>query len=476
MTDVPEMVIKANGNVGVGTANPATNLHVQSEIGGTAYTGTALAVSNDRPGIMLTGTYPHLVIGSSVNNANHAGTLSFWHNNNGGGTTSMWNMGASDAGLSIGYGTNNGNPHVGLENYTTPTVMSFETNGNVGIGTIAPAARLHVSNGDASYALFGPNATWNSYLYVGAGGNTISANRAQVISTNGNLHLDAGVGQNIYIANYNGSNTFMQTGGGNLGVGTTSPSYKVHAAGDIYANGGWMRVSGNNGLHFESYGTGIHAVQADGGQYGSVSTYGNVGGWEGYSIAGRYVFMANGNQVGLYNDVDNRWQILINRGTNDQGFLFYNSNTGNQNMRIQHTNGTRYASYDGDSNWDFYSDRRLKEHIENEGNILGRLLKLDVVNYHFIDEDIEEKEIGFIAQEVEQYFPSLVSEATDDRYDFKVKALGYSSFGVLAIGGIKELKLETDENIAGLNQNIAEMKAEIEELKALVKNLLDNQK
>lgn len=34
------------------------------------------------------------------------------------------------------------------------------------------------------------------------------------------------------------------------------------AAGDIYANGGWMRVSGNQGLYFESYGGGWHMTDA----------------------------------------------------------------------------------------------------------------------------------------------------------------------------------------------------------------------
>jgi len=42
----------------------------------------------------------------------------------------------------------------------------------------------------------------------------------------------------------------------NVGIGTTTNSYKLHVAGDIYANGGWLRVSGTNGLYFESYGGG----------------------------------------------------------------------------------------------------------------------------------------------------------------------------------------------------------------------------
>ena len=34
----------------------------------------------------------------------------------------------------------------------------------------------------------------------------------------------------------------------NVGIGTAAPIYKLHTIGDIYANGGWVRVSGNQGL------------------------------------------------------------------------------------------------------------------------------------------------------------------------------------------------------------------------------------
>jgi hypothetical protein len=50
-------------------------------------------------------------------------------------------------------------------------------------------------------ALFGPNATWGQYLYIGTNGN-IDVNTATVAVTNGNLHLDARNGYVLYLNNY----------------------------------------------------------------------------------------------------------------------------------------------------------------------------------------------------------------------------------------------------------------------------------
>ena len=50
------------------------------------------------------------------------------------------------------------------------------------------------------------------------------------------------------------------------------------------------------------------------GNYGTVQTHGNgKGGWAGYSIQGQYVFMSDGSDVGIYNDIDNEWMIRCHR-------------------------------------------------------------------------------------------------------------------------------------------------------------------
>jgi hypothetical protein len=102
--------------------------------------------------------------------------------------------------------------------------ITVTTAGNVGVGTAAPEAKLHVSSGNSSFALFGPNALFGGKLAVGAGADLHAINLAQVLCTNGNLHLDAGTYASVYVGAYSLGNTFINPSGGSVGIGTTDPT------------------------------------------------------------------------------------------------------------------------------------------------------------------------------------------------------------------------------------------------------------
>jgi hypothetical protein len=64
-------------------------------------------------------------------------------------------------------------------------------------------------------ALYGPNPTWGTYLLVGGDGRNSyvdNASVASVCSTNGNLHMDAASGSEMYLNYYDGVNVLVGNG------------------------------------------------------------------------------------------------------------------------------------------------------------------------------------------------------------------------------------------------------------------------
>ena len=82
-------------------------------------------------------------------------------------------------------------------------------------------------------------------------------------------------------------------------------------------------------------------------------------------------------------------------------------------------------------------------------------------------DDAEAKCIGFIAQEVQEVFPELVTEAAGKL------ALKYDQFSVLAIQAIKELNqknIEQEEKITMLENQLEEMNDRMARMEALMAN------
>lgn len=90
-----------------------------------------------------------------------------------------------------------------------------------------------------------------------------------------------------------------------------------------------------------------------------------------------------------------------------------------------------------------FSDARLKEDVKPIQNALSTVAKLQGVTYTRIDN--EEKNLGFIAQQIEEACPDLaelvVGEMDDER---KTKHVNYANMVALLVEAVKELKEEVD--------------------------------
>lgn len=123
----------------------------------------------------------------------------------------------------------------------------------------------------------------------------------------------------------------------------------------------------------------------------------------------------------------------------------------------------------GTSAWQSPSDKRYKENIKPIQNILPKINKLVAIYYDWKKQDFpyknfpDKRQVGFIAQEMEEIFPELVY--TDKR---GYKSVAYSKITPILLQAIKELQLQNTKEIEGLrkkyDQKINELTKRIKKL------------
>ena len=147
---------------------------------------------------------------------------------------------------------------------------------------------------------------------------------------------------------------------GNVGIGLTNPTYKLQVSGDVYANGGWVRVAGNRGIYFQSHGGGFYMTENN-----WIRTYGNKSFYHNTGIMrtdGTFQVGPNGNR------------LLVHANGN------VGINTTSPNNKLD-VNGTIRAKEviveTGWSDFVFEDDYKLptleeeKQHIDEKGHLIG---------------------------------------------------------------------------------------------------------
>ena len=309
------------------------------------------------------------------------------------------------------------------------------------------------------------NSTSSTRLHFG-GGNS---------DANGNYYI--GTNRENYNGNYNKLDLRWHTG---IRIGAQQvyggvrfynnedlSSLRVHIeAGSGYTRlNTWTEIGGGGVGIYDGY-NGAHWFPNNQTSYGSWASYGSRGGYYGtsYPQAGydpHDMWDGSGNG-GWYLQGLGRWVFYHSRSRNCTG-VGSSSTVSGYRMRV---NGSLYCN----GNVVAYSDRRNKENIITIDNALDKVLQLRGVYYNRKESKIDDRDdlykgrqLGMIAQEVQEIVPEVVSYAEEiDQY-----GLDYPKMVGLLVEGIKDQHsiVKTQE------ETINNMQKDIDMLKEMVYNM-----
>jgi len=363
------------GNVGIGTVNPNTNLHIK---------GADSAA------------YGQLEIQSTGYDAGME-----FYNSNGATTTGRGGL------MMSGYPG-----YEGLRFRINQTdKMIIDENGNVGIGTTAPGTLLQIGGGTGSLHVLTPGLLLkNSTSYersIMEIHDPTGANRL-VIQT---------LADSFYIASLDSKPLLLQTSGGNVGINMV-PSYKLDVSGDIRAAAGGDFVIGpalsGSDVHLFSD-SGEFSVYTNGARRFAINTAGDtviygdddwaLYGDNGYPVL--YWSKSTANHMGMGGGASASYTLLVS------GSLAY---------------------YGGGN----ISDARLKKNVTTIDDPLTKIMALRGVYFEWdkTKTDIKDlkssRNIGLIAQEVKKVVPEVVDGKGKD-----YMSIEYGALAGLIVEGMK---------------------------------------
>jgi len=433
-------------------------------------------------------------------------TNSFWFYNGAAWNNLSASVAAAGWSLTGNSGTNPASNFIGTTDNIALTIrtnnqtrLTVADNGNIGINTTTPSAKLDVKSATGTTgANF--NLTGNSSTNV-RGITSVASNSGTGGAFGGDFTAIGSGGTSIAAA----VSAYAQSGYKNYGffgsVLTTAAQwgYGVYAiaTGSQFTTGGYLKgdgtgveaiggstgvkASGLYGGEFTGTGTGIVAAGgATGGKFtgthtaieATLQTASNTYAFPQYGIDCGVINTANTDQVfGVSSYVDGKDAISNVIGVYSEphgpksSFLTSFYGAGNVNI-----SGNYYSS----------SDAKLKQNIKPIQSMIDKIMQLKPSSYEYRTEEYKMNlpkgnQFGLIAQDIQKVFPELVADQvkpasfdkeTNEKLSDEVKYLGINYTGLIPIiiSGIQEqqqrIKTLEEENVQ-LKKDMAQIKAKL---------------
>jgi hypothetical protein len=290
--------------------------------------------------------------------------------------------------------------------------------------------------------------------------------------------------------------------GGNVGIGTTNPSYNL----DVQGVSSYVNVKATGGtanLLLDKASTSDNSLMVCERAFIPIWSIGTLGS-DNFTIYNSGIFtealginQTNNNatfsgRVGI--KIYPNFDLHVQSTDFTAAFVTTNSNGGTA-MEVEETGGafawgiyaygpvTGYAGYFSGSVYCtgsyLPSDERLKENIEPMRNALDKVMKLDVKTYTFKQEFARmnlptSRQYGFTAQNLEGVFPELVKLNPQKGQEQPVEFKAVNYLGMIPV--LTEAIQEQQKELMVSDARIDSLQRQLNDLKLLVLNIQRTQK